>query len=1010
MLRLLKQLRRLWPTRIRYQLICGVALVHLLLMTIFVFDLVGRQREFLKQQSLEATEGLVQTLAVNSVSWVLASDVVGLQEIVRSVRQYPGLRYAMVVTGNGQVLAHTDATCVGLYLNDEVSRGMLTAEPHLRTLCVDHMLLDVAAPVVTATGQTIGWARVGQGQERIWSSLHVASRNGILYTLLAIVVGSILAVLIGNRLTSGLNRLLVVSGQIRDGRRDLRMEVGRGDEVARLGDGINQMLEAVTSSEAQFRVLFEQAPDAILVYDADRERFLDANPNAERLFGCRRAELLQHGLQRFQPACPPESQRVSVDWRVLAERALAGENVVSECAVVTADGGQLECEVRLSRLPSEGHRLLCASYVYLTERKRAEEALQRIEWMLSKKHSAPTQGQTHGHDQGYGDLTALNRDGVILKSIGCDVLGSIAADYLDLLGTSSAIYEVNGDYAFGIFTSNWCRMLDRAARRLCATEDNAVALSSGKWLCHESCWTRCSKQAIATRAPVDIECSGGIRLYGVPIVAGDTVIGSINFGYGDVPRDPATLQALAQAYQLNYEDVRAACEVYNSRPPYIVEMAKNRLHASARLIGMLVERKRIESVNMAHLRLLQFAAVHSLDDLLEATLNEAEELTGSLIGFYHFLEADQKTLSLQNWSTRTTAEFCTAEGKGLHYDVAAAGVWGDCVRERRPVIHNDYASLPHRRGMPPGHAPVVRELVVPVFRGDKIVAILGVGNKPQDYCPEDVATISRLADLAWEIAERKRAEEELGRLNLELDQRVRERTAQLEAVNQELEAFAYSVSHDLRAPLRHVDGFLDLLQKRTAGTLDEQCTHYVTTIADAAQRMGTLIDDLLSFSRMGRSMMATEPVDLAVVVREVIEECAPDLRGRSVNWHVADLPVVAGDRAMLRVVFANLISNALKFTRPRLEAEIEIGWLAGQDAGTVVFVRDNGVGFDATYAGKLFGVFQRLHRAEEFEGTGIGLANVRRVIQRHGGRTWAEGRVDGGATFYFSLPRPDQGA
>ena len=172
-------------------------------------------------------------------------------------------------------------------------------------------------------------------------------------------------------------------------------------------------------------------------------------------------------------------------------------------------------------------------------------------------------------------------------------------------------------------------------------------------------------------------------------------------------------------------------------------------------------RKRTESVIMARLRLLQLAGTHSLDELLQATLDEAEALTGSLIGFYHFLKADQETLSLQNWSTRTMAEFCKAKGKGSHYDLAAAGVWVDCIHERGPVIHNDYASLPHRKGMPPEHAQVVRELVVPVFRGDKIMAILGVGNKPLDYTSEDVETVSLLADLAWEITERKRMEEEL---------------------------------------------------------------------------------------------------------------------------------------------------------------------------------------------------------------------------------------------------------
>lgn len=866
--------------------------------------------------------------------------------------------------------------------------------------------------------------------------------------------------------------------------------------------------------------------------------------------------------------------------------------------------------------------------------------------------------------------------------------------------------------------------------------------------------------------------------------------------------------------------------------------ADGRIAGAVETLQDITERRRAESINMARLRLLQFAATHSLDELLEATLNEAEGLTGSHIGFYHFLEADQRTLSLQSWSTGTKAGYCTAQGKGLHYDVSTAGVWVDCVRERRPVVHNDYASLPHRKGYPTGHAPVVRELVVPVFRGDKIVAILGVGNKPQDYLPGDVEAVSLLADLAWDIAERKRteealrereerfrdlyenapnayfsvgvdgrilrcnhragellgytveelvgrpvmalyadtahgkelatrvlqrfqagervrdqelqmhtadgtpvwisltvdavrdaqgrivesrsmvvditerklaererlahlrflesidqvnrviqgtsdleqmmsgvldavlavfdcdrawlfypcdpdapsfrvpmevtkpeypgagaltadvpmpqemvqdlrealgsagpltyaagterpvnkvsaerygvksqmmvalyprsgkpwvfglhqcsyprvwtteekrlfreigwrltdgltslltlrslresegryrmaqaighvgnweydlqttefwgsdeakriygfaperagfstdevercvperervhqalvdlieegkaynlefevlprgsaeprvissvaellrdehgvpmkvvgviqditerkrAEEEVRRLNRNLEQRVAERTAQLEAANGELEAFAYSVSHDLRAPLRHIDGFVDLLQKRTATTLDQRSRHYMTVVAESARRMGTLIDDLLSFSRMGRQEMHKIPFDLGALVQQAVRELEPEAKGRNIHWHVADLPTVSGDPVMLHLALVNLVSNALKFTRPRQQAEIEIGCLPGEGTELVVFVRDNGVGFDPTYAGKLFGVFQRLHRAEDFEGTGIGLANVRRIVWRHGGRTWAEGTPNCGATFYFSLPQMPQG-
>jgi signal transduction histidine kinase len=415
--------------------------------------------------------------------------------------------------------------------------------------------------------------------------------------------------------------------------------------------------------------------------------------------------------------------------------------------------------------------------------------------------------------------------------------------------------------------------------------------------------------------------------------------------------------------------------------------------------------KRKDAINASYLRLLKFAVTHSADELLEETLNEAEKLTGSLIGFYHFVDADQQALTLQNWSTRTKTEFCKAEGKGQHYAINAAGVWVDCVYERKPVIHNDYASLPHRKGMPAGHAEVIRELVVPVLRGANIRAILGVGNKAANYVDEDVEAVSLLADLAWEIAERKLADEAVARLNAELEQRVADRTAQLAAANKDLEAFSYSVSHDLRAPLRHIDGFIELLRERNETLMDEESKHYITVIRESAMRMSNLITDLLSFSRMGRSELRESRVDLNDLVQDVIREYRPETEGREVEWQIAELPTVTGDPAMLRVVLANLVSNALKFTRTRAAARIEIGCLQEDENEVALFVRDNGVGFDMRYVDKLFGVFQRLHGVNEFEGTGIGLANVRQVIQRHGGKTWAEGALDQGATIYFTLPR-----
>lgn len=254
-----------------------------------------------------------------------------------------------------------------------------------------------------------------------------------------------------------------------------------------------------------------------------------------------------------------------------------------------------------------------------------------------------------------------------------------------------------------------------------------------------------------------------------------------------------------------------------------------------------------------------------------------------------------------------------------------------------------------------------------------------------------------------DITEKKAAEEAVFRLNAELEKRVSDRTAQLEATNKELEAFSYSVSHDLRAPLRHITGYVDLLNERIGKDLPEQQRHYMHVISDSAKRMGILIDDLLQFSRMGRKEIHLVELNINSLIDEIITELGNDIAGREVVWTIQKLPYINADYAMIRQVWRNLIENAVKFTRKKSKAEIEIGSYA-KDGHVIFHISDNGAGFDMKYAQKLFGVFQRMHNQSEFEGTGIGLANVQRIISKHDGRVWAESEIEKGSTFYFSLP------
>ena len=257
---------------------------------------------------------------------------------------------------------------------------------------------------------------------------------------------------------------------------------------------------------------------------------------------------------------------------------------------------------------------------------------------------------------------------------------------------------------------------------------------------------------------------------------------------------------------------------------------------------------------------------------------------------------------------------------------------------------------------------------------------------------------------SYDENKRLMADDAIRTTNAEVEDLLAARIVDLETSNKELEAFSYSVAHALRAPVRHMKGYVDLLKKRLEKNTDQESLRYAAKIAVASNKMSKLIDDLLDFSRLGYKEMQKSEVNLNSIIKGVIQEIQEELKDRKINWEIDELPDVIGDQSLLRLVMVNLVSNAVKFTRNCPQAEIKIVCKADDDEFTYV-ISDNGAGFDMVHLDRLFGVFQRLHPEEEFEGTGIGLANVQRIISRHGGRVWAEGVVGQGATFYFTLPK-----
>jgi PAS domain S-box-containing protein len=434
--------------------------------------------------------------------------------------------------------------------------------------------------------------------------------------------------------------------------------------------------------------------------------------------------------------------------------------------------------------------------------------------------------------------------------------------------------------------------------------------------------------------------------------------------------------------------------------------------APLRMVGTIqdiTEQRKTNLILRGRLELSKLAQEGEVPKMLQRALDMAEQATGSKIGFFHFVNRDQETLTLQAWSTNTLNGMCTAEGFDQHYPISQAGVWTDCIGTKQPVVHNDYAALAHRKGLPVGHAPILRELTVPVVRGDFVVAVAGIGNKMTSYTDGDVAIFQELTGFVMDLVSNIEAEKSL-RLS---EKQLRKTSESLQAavdnltqLNTELERFAFIASHDLQEPLRNITTYTQLIDRKFRDRVGPEGKEYFDLVVGGAKRMYALINDLLTYSRTSANPRSPHLISSAQACKAAVENLYSAIKESAAEIDVGELPSVIGDEVEVMQLFQHLLSNAIKFRHPKRPARISVA--ARKTDGFWEFsVADNGIGFDPKEQ-DVFELFRRVHSSRGYTGTGVGLAICRRIALRNGGLIWAESAIGKGSVFHFTLPAPPE--
>lgn len=575
------------------------------------------------------------------------------------------------------------------------------------------------------------------------------------------------------------------------------------------------------------------------------------------------------------------------------------------------------------------------------EHRRSQKELKRIEWLLLPRDISDVPLEPT-----YGDLTKINTSKLVLDSVGKDILTDISSDYLGLLESSGAIYESNGDYALGIFSSNWCRFLDNASRELCKTEDNREALECGKWLCHESCWNDASEPSIETGLPIDIECNGGIQLYAVPIHAGGKIVGSINFGYGDPPTDPEKLQEIADKYDVSVEKLRELATSYESRPRFIIDIAKSRLQAQASLIGEIIDRKQTED-----------------------ELRRSEERFKIMFDYAPdaFVLTDQEGVFIDGNSA-------SEELLGFSKDDAIGNNLLDLGAIPEDQIERTMENLLKTIE---GHSTGPDEVELVSKKGEKVIV------ETRTY-PVRIDGQDMMLATARDITEWKR----------------------IEGAKQNLLS---NISHELRTPLTSIEGYTKFMLSGKLGEVPEKQEKCLHVIDEESGRLKTLIDNFLDLMTIDAEGLRMKLRQIAVpdVIDSLVSTLNLQLEMKGISFSTdigPDIGLIWGDENRLHQLFSNLVSNAIKFTPHGGSIMVRS---REEDSNIIIEVEDTGVGISSK---ELPHVFSRFYQVDgsptrKYGGVGLGLAICSEIAEAHGGHIEVESKVGKGSIFRVELPK-----